>query len=227
MYPLWKHFALGFSALLPLINPLGTALIFLGLVGNAPIDTYRALARRIAINTIIFFAVIELIGSYLLGFFGISLPIVQVSGGIVIALIGFSMLNDKDAQPNPEKVNAAQPAITQAEIDSLKEKAFYPFTFPITAGPGSIVVMLTLSVHAQAPTVAGTVLAHIGLFLSAIVLSAMVYFCYAYAPRLARAISPATAHGIIRVVAFILFCIGVQIAWNGASDLLSGLIHHV
>jgi multiple antibiotic resistance protein len=225
MYPLWKHFALGFSALLPLINPLGTALIFLGLVGNAPIDTYRALARRIAINTIIFFAVIELIGSYLLGFFGISLPIVQVSGGIVIALIGFSMLNDKDAQPNPEKANMAQPAITQAEIDSLKQKAFYPFTFPITAGPGSIVVMLTLSVHAQESTVAGTVLAHVGLFLSAIVLSAMVYLCYAYAPRLSRSISPATAHGIIRVVAFILFCIGVQITWNGASDLIKSVIH--
>jgi multiple antibiotic resistance protein len=225
MYPLWKHFALGFSALLPLINPLGTALIFLGLVGNAPIDTYRALARRIAINTVIFFAVIELIGSYLLGFFGISLPIVQVSGGIVIALIGFSMLNDKDAQPNPEKANMAQPAITQAEIDNLKQKAFYPFTFPITAGPGSIVVMLTLSVHAQESTVAGTVLAHLGLFLSAIVLSAMVYLCYAYAPRLSRSISPATAHGIIRVVAFILFCIGVQITWNGASDLIKSVIH--
>jgi multiple antibiotic resistance protein len=225
MYPLWKHFALGFSALLPLINPLGTALIFLGLVGNAPIDTYRALARRIAINTVIFFAVIELIGSYLLGFFGISLPIVQVSGGIVIALIGFSMLNDKDAQPNPEKANMAQPAITQAEIDNLKQKAFYPFTFPITAGPGSIVVMLTLSVHAQEPTVAGTVFAHVGLFLSALVLSGMVYLCYAYAPRLSRSISPATAHGIIRVVAFILFCIGVQITWNGASDLIKSVIH--
>ena len=68
MMLLWKFFALGFSALLPLINPLGSALIFLGLVGHAPIDTYRALARRIAINTVIFLAVIELIGSSLLGF---------------------------------------------------------------------------------------------------------------------------------------------------------------
>jgi multiple antibiotic resistance protein len=224
MYLLWKYFALGFSALLPLINPLGSALIFLGLVGAAPIDTYRALARRIAINTVIFFAVIELIGSTLLSFFGISLPIMQVSGGIVIAMIGWSLLNQKDSTPNPEKTEAAVPAVTKHEIDSLQDKAFYPFTFPITAGPGCIVVMLTLTVHASQPTVADTVLAHIGLFIAAIALSGLIYLCYAYAPKIARSISPSTAHGILRVVAFILFCIGVQIAWNGLSDLLIPLL---
>ena len=227
MMLIWKFFALGFSALLPLINPLGSALIFLGLVGHAPIDTYRALARRIALNTVIFFAVIELIGSSLLGFFGISLPIMQVSGGIVIAMIGWSLLNQKDSAPSQDKTDAADaaaPAITKAEINSLQEKAFYPFTFPITAGPGCIVIMLTLSVHATQPTVAQTVLAHVGLFIAAIVLSGIIYFCYAYAPKVARTISPSTAHGILRVIAFILLCIGVQIAWNGLSGLLVPLL---
>jgi multiple antibiotic resistance protein len=224
MLLLWKHFAIGFSALLPLVNPFGSALIFLGLVGSAPIETYRALARRIAINTVIFFAVIELIGSALLGFFGISLPIMQVSGGIVIAMIGWSLLNQKDSTPSPEKTEAALPAVTQTEIDSLQQKAFYPFTFPITAGPGCIVVMLTLSVHGTQPTITDTILARAGLFIAAIVLSGLIYLCYAYAPRIARSISPSTAHGILRVVAFILFCIGVQIAWNGLSDLLIPLL---
>jgi multiple antibiotic resistance protein len=224
MYILWKYFALGFSALLPLINPFGSALIFLGLVGAAPIDTYRNLARRIAINTIIFLSVIELIGSSLLGFFGISLPIMQFSGGIVIAMIGWSLLNQQDSTPNPEKTDAAVPAVTPAEIYSLREKAFYPFTFPITAGPGCIVVMLTLSVHATQPTLSETVLAHVGLFIAAILLSGLIYICYAYAPRIARSISPSTAHGILRVVAFILLCIGVQIAWNGLSELIKPLL---
>jgi multiple antibiotic resistance protein len=226
MLLIWKFFALGFSALLPLINPLGSALIFLGLVGRAPIDTYRALARRIAINTVIFFAVIELVGSSLLSFFGISLPIMEVSGGIVIAMIGWSLLNQKDSAPNPEKTStAAVPAITKAEIADLQSKAFYPFTFPITAGPGCIVIMLTLSVHATHPTITQTVLAHVGLFIAAIVLSGTVYLCYAYAPKIAHSISPPTVHGILRVIAFILFCIGVQIAWNGLDSLLKPLIH--
>jgi multiple antibiotic resistance protein len=225
MWLIWKYFALGFSALLPLINPLGSALIFLGLVGLAPIDTYRALARRIAINTVIFFAVIELVGSSLLAFFGISLPIMQVSGGVVLAMIGWSEMNQRDPAPNPEKTSvAAVPAVTEAEIDELREKAFYPFTFPITAGPGCIVVMLTLSVHATQSSISQTVLAHVGLFTSAIVLSASVYLCYAYAPKIAFAVSPATVHGILRVVAFILFCIGIQIAWNGLSGLLTPLL---
>ncbi|HEX3966476.1 MAG TPA: MarC family protein [Edaphobacter sp.] len=229
MFLLWKYFALGFSALLPLINPLGSALIFLGLVGHAPTEAYRALARRIAINTVIFLAVIELVGSALLRFFGISLPIMQVSGGIVIAMIGWSLLNQKDSAPSQDKTDAADaaaPAITRAEISGLQEKAFYPFTFPITAGPGCIVVMLTLTVHASQRTVAETVLAHTGLLLAAIALSASIYFCYAYAPRIAHSISPSTAHGVLRVVAFILFCIGVQIAWNGLDSLLKPLLQH-
>jgi multiple antibiotic resistance protein len=222
---LWKFFALGFSALLPVVNPLGSALVFLGLVGNAPIDTYRALARRIAINTVIFFAVIELIGSSVLTFFGIRLPTMQFAGGIVLAMIGWSLLNQKNSATSEEKTqSAAAPAVTQEEIYSLREKAFYPFTFPITAGPGCIVVMLTLSVHAKQPDITSTVLSYVGLFIAAVVLAASIYLCYAYAPKIARSVSPATAHGFLRVIAFILLCIGVQIAWNGLSDLLQPLL---
>jgi multiple antibiotic resistance protein len=225
MYLVWKFFALGFSALIPLVNPLGSAFVFLGLVGRAPIEVYRSLARKIALNTVIFLVVIALIGSSLLSFFGISLPIMQVSGGIVIAMIGWGLLNQKDSAPNPEKTQAALPAVTAPEISSLKNKAFYPFTFPITAGPGCIVVMLTLSVHAKQPVITQTLLAGIGLLAAILFLSASVYFSYAYAPKIARSISPATAHGILRVVAFILFCIGIQITWNGLSVLLPPLLH--
>lgn len=226
MFLLWKSFALGFSALLPVVNPLGSALVFLGLVGNAPITTYRALSRRIAINMVIFFAVIELIGSSLLSFFGISLGVMQLAGGIVLAMIGWSLLNQKDSTPSPEKTDEVAPAITQAEIANLREKAFYPYTFPITAGPGCIVVMLTLSVHAKHPTVTETILEYVGLFLSTIALAGTIYLCYAYAPKIEKSISPSTAHGILRVIAFILFCIGVQIAWNGIDGLLKPLLQH-
>jgi multiple antibiotic resistance protein len=67
-------------------------------------------------------------------------------------------------------------------------------------------------------------MAHIGVFLAVVVLSVLVYFCYAYAPKITKVIPPSTAHGILRVVAFILLCIGVQIAWNGLAELLSVLM---
>ena len=226
MLLLWKYFALAFGALLPLINPLASAFVFLGLVGIEPPAVYQALALRIAINTVIFLAVIELIGSTLLAFFGISLPIVQVSGGFVLAAMGWSLLNEKDVQPNTEKTQISESAAMQPNNSSLEQKTFYPFTFPVTAGPGCIVVMLTLSAHASKDSISDDVLAHIGVLLAVIALSVLVYFAYAYAPRITRAVSPATAHGILRVVAFILLCIGVQIAWNGLDSLLMTALHH-
>lgn len=226
MVLLWKFFAFGFSALLPVVNPLGSALVFLGLVGVVPPRVYRSLARRIAINTILFFAVIELLGSTLLSFFGISLPIVQVSGGFVLAAMGWSLLNEKDPQTPVEEAHEEVESNEEAKNNSLEQGAFYPLTFPVTAGPGCIVVMLTLSAHASRKTISDNVLAHVGLLLAVMVLSALVYVSYAYAPQITSKISPSTAHGILRVVAFILLCIGVQIAWNGASALLATVLQH-
>lgn len=222
----WKYFAFGFSALLPVVNPLGSALVFLGLVGVVPAEVYRSLARRIAINTILFFAVIELVGSTILHFFGISLPIVQVAGGLVLASMGWSLLNQKDPETTVEEANAEVQSTVQTKKSALEQGTFYPLTFPVTAGPGCIVVMLTLGAHASTKTITDTVLAHAGLLLSVILLSALVYVSYAYAPQITRKISPSTAHGILRVVAFILLCIGVQIAWNGASTLLATILQH-
>jgi multiple antibiotic resistance protein len=225
MFLLWKYFALGFSALLPVVNPLGSALVFLGLVGVVPPEIYRSLARRIAINAILFFAVIELTGSAILSFFGISLPIVQVSGGFVLAAMGWGLLNEKDPQATVDQATA-EVEDTRTKRTSLEQGVFYPLTFPVTAGPGCIVVMLTLSAHASEKTLSDTVLAHVGLFLAVILLCGLIYLSYAYAPQITSKISPSTAHGILRVVAFILLCIGVQIAWNGADTLLSTVLHH-
>lgn len=222
--PLWNSFLIAFSALLPLINPLGTAFVFLGLVGEAQPEVYRALARRIAINNVIFLAVIELLGAAILNFFGISLPIVQFSGGIVIAAMGWSVLNERDSSESSRRKQEETDAVNEDRTRALQQKAFYPFTFPVTSGPGTLVALLTVTAHISDRVISKNVLAHIGVFLAVVVLSVLVYFCYAYAPRLTKAIPPSTAHGMLRVVAFILLCIGVQIAWNGLAELIGKII---
>jgi multiple antibiotic resistance protein len=219
---LWTSFLLAFSALLPIINPVGSALIFLGLVGDVPQSVFKSLARRIAINNIIFLAVIEAIGSLILRFFGISLPIIQLAGGLVITSIGWSLLNQKDAEVTAQ--NKQEEAEANDDTTKVLEaKSFYPFTFPITSGPGTLVVVLTLSAHTTRTTLLDYGLSRGGVFLAIIVLSILCYFCYAYAPRLTRAISPGTVHGILRVMAFIVLSIGVQIMWNGLSTLYAQL----
>jgi multiple antibiotic resistance protein len=222
----WAAFLISFSALLPLINPLGSSLVFLGLVGEVPSEVYRSLARKIAINNIIFLAIIELLGSAILNFFGISLPIVQVAGGIVIASIGWSVLNEQDSEASARNKREEIQLDQSTSLRNLEQKAFYPFTFPITSGPGTLVTMLTLSARFSGGGISQNVFAHLGLLIAVLVLSAAVYFCYAYAPRITKAISPTTAHGVLRVVAFITICIGVQITWNGLSSLISTLQKH-
>jgi multiple antibiotic resistance protein len=221
---LWTSFLIAFSVLLPLINPIGSALVFLGLVGDEPPKAFRSLARRIAINNIIFLAIIELLGAAILNFFGISLPIVQLSGGIVIAVMGWEVLNERSVGANTRNKEEECGPHEGAEIQQLEERTFYPFTFPITSGPGTLVGLLTLTAHISNRVPVQNILSHVGVFLAVVIISVLCYFCYAYAPNLAKAIPSSTAHGILRVIAFILLCIGIQIAWNGLSALLATIL---
>jgi multiple antibiotic resistance protein len=210
-----KFFGLAFSALLPVVNPLGSALVFLGLVGEAPDSVYRKLARQVAVRTTLFFLVVELVGTALLTFFGISLPVVQVAGGLVLASMGWNLLNQKEADPNENAV-----AVSETSYGSLEEKVFYPLTFPVTVDPGCIVVMLTLSAHASVKSMSNNVTSHAAILAAVAVLSLIIFISYAYAPKITARISPQTAHGILRIIAFVLLCIGVQISWNGVQALI-------
>jgi multiple antibiotic resistance protein len=218
---LFKFFAIGFSALLPLVNPLGSALVFVGFVGDAPASVYRDLAKKIAISTTIFMFVIELIGTGLLEFFGISLPVVQVAGGLVLASMGWNLLNQQESQ-----TIADRSTVGEVNFSSIEQQVFYPLTFPVTVGPGCIVVMLTLTAHASVKSsVLANVVAHLGILAAVVALSLTVFFFYRYAPKITERVSPSTAHGILRIIAFVLLCIGVQITWNGMETLLRAVVH--
>jgi multiple antibiotic resistance protein len=214
-----KFFGLSFSALLPLINPVGDALVFLALVGTARPVVYRSLAKKIAISTTLFLVMIELLGTAMLNFFGISLPVMQVAGGLALAAMGWRMLNQEQPGTKDERTE-----VGDAVLGSLERKIFYPFTFPITAGPGCIVVMVTLSAHASAKGLLPNMAAHAGIVLAVVLLSVAVYFCYGYAPAITARVSSQTAHGIMRVISFVLLCVGAQITWNGLEALLKMVV---
>ena len=218
MQALLTFFGLSFSALLPLINPVGDALVFLGVIGAAPPAVYRRLAKRVAINTAMFLILIESAGAAIIRFFGISLPVMQVSGGLVLAAMGWRLLSQD--QPTAAAETAPSP---ETDLSSLESKVFYPLTFPITAGPGCVVVMITLSAQASAQRGFADLAAHGGIALAVAALSAVVFVCYGFAPMIAARIKPQTAHGVQRVIAFVLLSIGVQITWNGLATLLGTL----
>ena len=148
-----------------------------------------------------------------MNFFGISLPVVQLGGGFVLAAMGWRIL-DQDESAGGQQTSSTR------DVGSLDDKIFFPLTFPISAGPASIVVTLTLSAHASRHELVSNVLGHLGMALAIVALGVTIWLCYAYAPRITLKIAPATVQGILRVVAFVLLCIGVQIASNGFEAIV-------
>jgi multiple antibiotic resistance protein len=202
------------TALIPCVNPVGTAIILLSLTHGADAKTRKQLARRIAMNTTLLLTGSLLVGSYLLQFFGVSLAIVEAVGGMVLATMGWRMLNQRD------QVDADKTA-TQMEPQNLWQSVFYPFTFPITVGPGCIAVAITLSAHSHKDTVLQTSLAQAGFIVGILAVSALVFICYQYSELITERLGPSGTSVLMRLISFLVACIGAQIAWDGISELLA------
>ncbi len=135
-----KSILLVVSALFPIVDPIGGAPVFLSLTLNYDRDTRRLLARRIAMNSFILMLASFAIGSHVLSFFGISLPVVQVGGGMIVVSAGWALLKQKDQNDR----NAVGRTVSGTDV--LRD-AFYPLTLPLTVGPGSISVAITLGAN--------------------------------------------------------------------------------
>jgi len=213
-----KSILLIVSALFPLVNPIGGSPVFLLLTQEYASEERKLLARRVAINSFILLIVSFVVGTHILSFFEISLPVVQVGGGLIVVSTGWAMLTKSDPGAGGDRGQMHQ----TLDVNQLFQKAFYPLTLPLTVGPGSISIAITLG--ANEPRHLGTNLLSI---LSASIASALialsVYLCYGYAERLAAAVGPSGMNVILRLSAFLLMCIGVQILWNGVSALVKTL----
>ena len=129
-------FLLVYAGLFPILNPIGTAPIFLALTSSCTEDERSALARRVAINSVLLLAGSMFIGSYLLLFFGITLSVVRIAGGLVLIAFGWKLLHNGVER---EDKRSSETRSHSTEID-----AFYPLTMPLTVGPGSIAVAIGL-----------------------------------------------------------------------------------
>jgi len=204
------------SALFPIVNPLGTSPIFLAMTADYPSAARAALSRRVAWNSFVLLVASFLIGTHVLAFFGISLPVVQVGGGLIVISTGWSMLKQRDEDP---PVTGAKRTLNTRDIF---RNAFYPLTLPLTVGPGSISVAITLG--ANEPRHVGlNILGLIAPILGSFLIGVSVLLCYGFAHRLARLLGPTGMSIMMRLSSFLLVCIGVQILWNGVHGLLSTL----
>ena len=212
-----KSILLVVSALFPIVDPIGGAPVFLSLTLNYDRETRRLLARRIALNSLILLLASFTVGSHVLSFFGISLPVVQVGGGMIVVASGWALLRQEDANDR----NAVGRTVCCKDV---LHDAFYPLTLPLTVGPGSISVAITLGAN-EPHTLGASLLSIVAAAIGSLIVAAAIYLCYAFSDRLALALGATGTNVIVKLTSFLLVCIGVQIVWNGASQLLRSLPH--
>jgi len=217
MVQILKTTLLVLTALFPIVNPLGCAPIFLSLTYNYSAEDRRLLSWRIAINGFVLLIASYLIGTRILAFFGISLPVVQVGGGLVVISAAWTMLKVDDEKISRKE---AQPLVDRSH---LSRKAFYPLTLPLTVGPGAISLAITLGANEQRSGLF-MMYAVIGALVGCLLIATSICLCYRFADRLAKALGSTGMSVIMRLSSFLLVCIGIQILWNGAFALLKSLV---
>lgn len=202
--------------LLPIINPLSSAPVFAATVGSNRAIAAR-LARQVAINAWFVMLVSMLVGTYVLALFGISLPVVRIGGGLLVAATAWHMLHH--TEDDDVHAVAAENAATLSDAD-IVQRSFFPITFPLTTGPGTIAASIALG--AQIPReparyALGVLVAVSG----AVIVSLVLYLIFKNSIAVLARLGRIGTLVMIRMMAFILLCIGIQIMWTGWAELNS------
>ena len=205
-----------FAGLFPVVNPLGNAPVFLTITRQCTDEERHGLARRVAVNGFLLLLGSLLVGSHVLTFFGLTLPVVRIAGGLVVAATGWKLLSSGEDQQDHRAASAAQDRIAPPD-------SFYPLTMPLTVGPGSIAVAIAFGSRRPAPPES---FGHLALLAGAAVagllaIAGTVYVSYRFAAAVTSRLGEGGTNVLMRLSAFILLCIGIEITWNGYSALLA------
>lgn len=210
----FASFVAVFAALFPVINPLGGGPLFLNMVQGCSDGVKKKLAFSVSLNCFFLLFGSMLIGPQLLLFFGISLPALKLAGGAVVIGVGWNLLNQ---QSSSDHGAGSSSGITDATAAS---SAFFPLTMPLTVGPGSIATAISLAAAAQdeknyhwfaeLPVVIGATSALIALCL-------VIYLVYRESSGIQRLFGVNGTNVLMRLLAFILLAIGVQILLGGLN----------
>jgi multiple antibiotic resistance protein len=210
-------FLLTFAGLFPIVNPIEAAPFFLGLTARLSSQERRGLARAAAINGFALLLGSMVLGPWLLEFFGIELPVVRIAGGLVVTALGWKLLSQENWSDHG--------SMSGGTGAGGKVGGFYPLTMPLTVGPGSMSVAITIGSRKPASPLEMTDLAlhAIGALGGVIAIAATIYLAYRFADHLAWLLGASGLEVMVRLSAFILMCIGIEIVWNGYTALIATL----
>ncbi|CAM3537297.1 MarC family protein [Bordetella sputigena] len=214
-----RSFLFALATLLPFLNPPAVAPIFWTLTEGASSTTRVALAKRVAINVGVMLTIAMVAGNVLLSFFGLSLAIVRVGGGLLVIASAWRLVNSPDG--------GAQSAARAAESftpEMAKARAFYPLTFPISCGPGSIAAAITVGASLREPDHIVSLVKLVGSLPGILVTALTLYVCLRFAAQFLYRLGDNGTAVFMRLSAFVLLCLGVQIVWDGVHELLLSVL---
>jgi multiple antibiotic resistance protein len=206
-------FLLTFAGLFPIVNPLESAPFFLGLTAGLPTEERHTLARKAAANGFALLLGSMALGPWLLEAFGIELPVVRIAGGLVVTALGWKLLSAE--QLSEHDVGSGSGGAVR------KVGSFYPLTMPLTVGPGSMSVAITIGSRKPVgfPQLSQLAEHATGALGGLIAIGLSIYLAYRFAENIARLLGATGLEVLVRLSAFILMCIGIEIIWNGYSAL--------
>ncbi len=216
---------LGVIALFPVYNPIGTAFVINPLFDGESKEDRAKYVLQVAFLVFYFSVVIAFSGHWILKLFGISVPIVRTMGGLVIMNIGWKMLNGKDEhvdeadhiEDNAEHKDDKKGHFSQ---ESVASKLLYPITFPMTAGPGVISVLLTLSSHSSDKGFTNYVYNMSAVILSIVIMCVVIYFIYKNTNWITEKLGEKNKQIINKIMSFIILCVGAEILVTGLVSII-------
>lgn len=215
-----SNFLFVLATILPIVNPPGVAPIFWTMTSGANNATRKMLSKRIAINVFVMIVAAVFLGNFVLIMLGISLPVVRIGGGLLVIAAAWKLLNAEDPDTGMHPINNEE-----YSLDKAKNNAFYPLTFPISCGPGTIAAAITVGASLRMDKLnLDTFIILSGTIIGVAVIALSVFLCLRFAAQFLHRLGQNGSVIFMRLSAFILLCVGVQILWTGAHDLVIGLV---
>ena len=191
-----------FLALFPIVNPFGGVQLFFALTAGYSNSERNLTAMKTAMYVFGILVVFMFFGRFVLNFFGISLPVLKIAGGLIVAHTAWGMVT-------------ASTRITPAESDEAAGKndiSLTPMAMPMLSGPGSIGVVMGLAANAEGP------MTYLGLVIGIAALALSVYLFLRLGGPLVARMGPGAVAGITRIFGFLIFAVAVQLVWDGVAD---------
>lgn len=208
---------IGVIALFPVVNPIGSALIISPYLANLSDGEKRLAVCRITGYAFLLCTVSLFAGPWILAAFGLSIPVIQLAGGIMICKIGWEFLSTD--QKSNSSVALENQGTVISEYSKLLNKLFYPITFPLTTGAGTISVLFTLSASSTGANQKQYYLGMLAIMVSILIMCVLIFIFYLNTKRIIHYLGENGENILNRISAFLIFCVGLQIAVNGLKQL--------